>query len=102
MVWTQLFYFVFTGCFFGACFTYENLDIVTLLPSSGLDEVKGQAQQEAIRLATEDFLKEKGLSNATTLGFHFCFHRHSGMFGKFVLIPERSTFCQIILRIIYS
>ena len=70
MVQTQLFYFVFTGCFFGACFTYENLDIVTL---SGLDEVKGQAQQEAIRLATEDFLKEKGLSNATTHGFHFVF-----------------------------
>ena len=73
MVRTQLFYFIFTGCFFGECFTYENLDVVTLLPSSGLEEVKGQAQQEAIRLATEDLLKEKGLSNATTLGFNFVF-----------------------------
>ena len=73
MVLTQMFYFFFTGCFFGACFTYENLDIVTLLPSSGLDEVKGQAQQEAIRLATEDFLKEKEQSNATTHGLNFIF-----------------------------
>ena len=83
MVRSQLFYFVFTGCFLGACFTYESLDILTLLPLSGLEEVKGQAQREAIRLATEDLLKEKGLSNATTHGFSFIFTDTRVCFGIF-------------------
>ena len=56
-----------------ACSSYEDLNILTLLPLSGFEEVKGLAQYEAIRIATEDVLTARGLSNDTEPGFNYIF-----------------------------
>ncbi len=64
---------ILSGGFLRLCFCYD-LSVVTLVPLTGTEMVKGMAQKEAIQIAVQDVLSRRGLSNESVAhGVNFSF-----------------------------